>query len=397
MFFQKRVEDVQKKMLTERIQGWLLYDFQKRNELAWEFLGIPPEKHLTRRFFYWIPAAGEPVKIVHEIESSALDHLPGKKKVYLKWQTLETLLQECLQGVKTVAMEYSPRCSVPYISRIDGGTLDLVRSCGVDVVSSAPFIQFYTSVLQETQITSLYAAGKMVQDAVESAWNRIEECLKRNQGITDYDVVQWIANQFVQGGFETNALPHCALNADSADPHFVPAKETAKYINDGDFILIDLWCKQKQPFAVYADITRVGVVAPQPTQRQQEIFSIVRSAQKAATDFIQSSFREKKVIRGFEVDNVCRKIITDAGYGKYFTHRTGHSITSELHGPGTHLDNLETYDDRPLLAGTCCSCEPGIYLPGEFGVRLEYDLLITPAGEVQIIGGVQENIRSLAR
>lgn len=395
MFPVERIGEVQQQLASNNIDGWLVYDFQKRNELAWDFLAIRPDKHLTRRFFYWIPKTGEPVKVVHEIESMALEHLPGQKKIYLRWQTLEETLKDLLKGSRRVAMEYSPRCAVPYISRVDGGTIDLVRSTGCEVVSSAPFLQQYTSVLNQRQVESLMEAGALLEKIAEGVWSWIAQCLKRDQPVTDFEVVQWIANEFALAGFESEALPHCAINADSADPHFAPSREKARQILPGDFILIDLWCKKKQAYSVYADITRVGIAADRPAMRQQEIFNIVRKAQKAATDFVSARFAKKETVKGYEVDEVCRKVIDDAGYGKFFTHRTGHSITGELHGPGTHLDSLETYDDRPLLAGTCCSCEPGIYLPGEFGLRLEYDLYITLQGDVRIVGGVQETLRLL--
>lgn len=395
MFPIERIGEVQKHLTANNIDGWLVFDFQKRNELAWDFLAIPEDKHLTRRFFYWIPKVGEPVKVVHEIESGALDHLPGNKQIYLRWQTLEELLQKLLQDAKTVAMEYSPFGAVPYISRVDGGTIDLVRKCGPKIVSSAPFLQYYTSVLNQRQTETLFEAGALLEKVAEGVWSWIAQCLKRDQPVTDFEVVQWIANEFAVEGFITDSLPHCAINADSADPHFSPTREKARRILRDDFILIDLWCKKKQPHAVYGDITRVGVASDKPTMRQQEIFNIVRKAQKTATEFIQGRFAKKEMVKGYEVDEVCRKVIADAGYGQYFTHRTGHNITSELHGPGTHLDSLETNDDRPILAGTCSSCEPGIYLPGEFGLRLEYDLYITPEGDVRIVGGVQDSLRLL--
>jgi len=398
MFPSDRIGAVQKQLEGAGIDGWLVYDFQKRNELAWDFLAIPPGRHLTRRFFYWIPCQGTPLKLVHEIEAGALDHLPGDKRIYLSWQSLEEALKELLKDSKKVAMEYSPRCAIPYISRVDGGTIDLVRECGVQVVSSSVFLQLYTSVLDERQALSLFEAGRMVEETVEGAWRWIAQCLEREQPITDFEVVQWIAGQFSMANFGSdNTMPHCAINDDSADPHFVPTREKAREINKGDFVLIDLWCKKKQAFAVYADITRAGVASATVPPRQQEIFDIVRQAQKSGTEFIKSCFADKKIVRGFEVDQVCRKVIEEAGYGKFFTHRTGHNITGELHGPGTHLDSLETYDDRPILAGTCCSCEPGIYLPGEFGMRLEYDLYITLQGDVRIIGGEQDTLRRLLK
>ncbi len=394
MFSHDRVKAIQKQLADAHVDGWLVYDFQKRNELAWDFLELPQQKHLTRRLFYWIPQQGTPTKLVHQIESGALDHLPGDKKIYLSWESLEEALKILLKNSKRVAMEYSPRCAVPYISRVDGGTIDLVRSCGVEVVSSSPFLQLYTSVLSQAQVESLIEAGRFVERTVEGAWQLIAQSIQKGPTITDFEVVQWMDREFANAGFETeNTLPHCAINADSADPHYVPSKENAKKICPGDFILIDLWCKKKHAFSVYADITRVGVASAAPTPKQQKIFDIVRKAQRRATEFIQERFANKETVKGFEVDQVCRKIIENAGYGEFFTHRTGHNITTELHGPGTHLDSLETYDDRPILAGTCFSCEPGIYLPGEFGVRLEYDIYISPQGEVQIVGGEQNTLR----
>ncbi|MBS3904678.1 MAG: aminopeptidase P family protein [Simkania sp.] len=395
MGINEKVMGVQGRLQKLNIDGWLLYDFQGNNSLARQFLEIPPAKHLTRRFFYWIPSRGEPVQVVHEIEPQALEHLPGEKRVYLRWQTLEAILQELLKSSCIVAMEYSRRCAVPYVSKIDAGTVELVKECGVEVVSSDAILQYYNCVLSEHQVQSVKDAAEVIEVALQSAWGAIRVALQSGAVITDCDVQKLILKVFEEHDCLTDSPPHCAINEDSADPHFSPDSSKPVPIRFGDFILIDLWCKKKVFGAVYADVTRVGVAATEPSKKIQEVFSIVRQAQKTATEFICRRFAENKEVKGFEVDEVCRKVIADAGYGKFFTHRTGHNICTDLHGPGTHLDSLETYDDRPLLKGTCCSCEPGIYLPREFGVRLENDVYIDKNGEVHIFGGEQEEVKTL--
>jgi Xaa-Pro dipeptidase len=384
------IAEVQEQLQKSGLDGWLLYDFKRNNSLAWNFLEIPEEKHTTRRFFYWIPAKGDPIRIVHEIEMHTLDHLSGEKKIYFRWQTLEEILKEILKGSSKIAMEYSPKCAVPYVSKVDAGTMELVQGCGVKVVSSAPFL-LKSTLLSETQVKSLKEAAAVVEMALEASWKTIQEALVKGNPITDCDVQKLILEIFDKNDCSTDAPPHCAINADSADPHFVPDKSRPVSIKKADFILIDLWCKKNRPDAVYADVTRLGVAAAEPTKKQKEVFDIVRKAQRNATEFLRKQMAEGKEVKGYEVDQVARKVIEDAGFGKYFVHRLGHNIMTDLHGPGTHFDSLETYDDRPVLKGALFSCEPGIYLPGEFGVRLEYDLYIDMNGQVQIIGGEQDN------
>lgn len=395
MELQEKIRDAQGRLSEQGLSGWLLYDFHHSNDLAWEFLAIPEKRHLTRRFFYWIPAQGEPVRIVHQIESGALDHLPGAKRLYLKWQTLDALLGEVLKGAKRVAMEYSPFGAIPYVSKVDGGIIDLVRAHQVEVVSSASLLQYYTSVWDERKWASHLAAAETLDRTVAGAWRLIGEALKKNAPITEYDVQQWILSEFDRLGYVAEGEPNCSVNAHSADPHYAPQKGSSARIKKGDFILIDLWCKQKGEGAVYADITRVGVAAEEPHPKQKEIFDLVRQARDAATDFIRGRLERGEEVKGFEADLVCRQVIADAGYGDFFIHRTGHNIDMQLHGPGAHLDSLETMDERPLIRRICFSIEPGIYLPGEFGVRLEYDVYISEEGKVHITGGIQEAITCL--
>lgn len=387
-----KIQEAQKDLREMKADGWLLYDFQRNNDLALRFLSIPHHFVVKRRFFYWIPAEGEPVKIVHAIESHVLDHCPGSKKTYASWQSLEKELRETLHGAKKVAMEYSPKNAIPYISRVDAGTVELIRSFGVEVVSSGDFLPRFTAVLDEKQIQSQIRAAGALDRIVHGAWQWIGDHLKRKNKITEYDVQQKIAADFERLHLVTEDLPIVGVNQHSADPHYQPQKEGSSLIREGDFILIDLWAKEKGETAIFGDITRVAVAAKRPTARQQEIFQIVRSAQRAAVALIEERFAHKQRIEGWEVDDAARKVIAGAGFGPFFTHRTGHSIEIELHGSGAHMDNLEIHDVRPILPATCFSIEPGIYLPDAFGVRLEYDVLIHRDGKVQVTGGEQDAI-----
>lgn len=375
------------------VDGWLLYDFRHNNELACEFLDITPSQHLTRRFFYWIPASGEPVKICHAIEQHPWTHLPGKVLTYCRWQDLEAHVAAVLKGSKRVAMEYSPRNAMPSISKVDAGTVEMVRSYGVEVVSSADLLQASSSLWTEEQAESCRAAARVLQDAADSAWNWIGQKLSRGEAVTDYAVQAYLLKIFADNDCVTDGDPICAVNADSANPHFSPQKENPKPICAGDFILLDLWCKKNRPDAIYADITQVAVVAEKPTERQAQVFAIVRAARDAATDLIRERVARKQKVCGYEVDDMARAVITEAGFGDHFIHRTGHSLGTRVHANGANIDNLETQDRRELLAGTGFTIEPGIYLAGEFGVRLEYDVFLGRAGDVEVIGGIQTAIR----
>ncbi len=388
----KKIQEAQTYLKQMHLDGWLLYDFHGNNELARHFLEISKTQMTTRRFFYWIPADGDPIKIVHAIEAHVLDHVPGEKRTFLSWQSLEKEVAKALKGAKKIAMEYSFKNAIPYISRVDAGTVDLIRSNGVEVVSSGDFLPHFTAVLSESQIQSQIGAGKVCDRVVNEAWKWIGEHLRDGKLITEYDVQQKILTDFKKYNLVTDHAPIVGINAHSADPHYEPLKDRSSPIQKGDFILIDLWAKEKEEMSVFGDITRVGVAAKHPTDRQEEIFQIVRKAQKAAVHLITDRFAHKKRIEGWEVDDAARHVIHEAGYGEFFIHRTGHSIEVSLHGSGAHMDNLEMHDVRPLLPATCFSIEPGIYLPKEFGVRLEFDVLIHRDGRVEVTGGEQDQI-----
>lgn len=388
----KKIEEAQKYLKERHLDGWLLYDFHGNNPLARYFLDIPSHMMTTRRFFYWIPAVGTPMKVLHAIEPTVLDALPGDKKSYSSWQSLEKEIGDVLRGAKKVAMEYSPRNAIPYVSLVDAGTVDLIRSFGVEVVSSADFLPHFTAVLTDEQQMSQRRAGKAVDQVVNDAWDWIRDYLSSGKPLTEYDVQQKILADFKKLHLVTDHPPIVGVNAHSADPHYETPKLRSSPIRKRDFILIDLWAKEADPKAVYGDITRVGIASDKPTPKQQEIFDIVRNAQKAAVELVKSRFAHNKRIEGWEVDEAVRTVIRDAGYAQHFPHRTGHSIEMNVHGSGAHMDNLEMHDVRPILPRTCFSIEPGIYLPGEFGVRLEFDLLIDKYGEVEITGGQQDAI-----
>ena len=389
------VKEIQKELEFYQIDGWLLYDFHGKNPLALEVLKVPSHVLMTRRCFYWIPQKGVPVKVVHRIEAHNLDHLEGEKKGYFTWHEMHRTLQDLLKGKKSVAMEYSPNQAIPTVSLVDGGMVDLVRSFGPKVVSSAPFLQTLTCVWTPEQYHLHKEAGVVLEEAVGGAWSLIHDHIKGGKKIDEYTVQQFILEVFRKNGCVTEGVPICAVNGNAADPHFCPTEENTTLIQAGDFILIDLWCKKEVEGGVFADITRVGVAAQTPTQRQQEIFDLVRAAQKAGTDLVIERYAKGKEILGAEVDQVVRGVIEKGGYGEYFTHRTGHNIHTENHGPGANLDHIETHDSRPLIPKTCFSVEPGIYLPGEFGIRLEYDVYIHENGEVEVTSPLQEALVTL--
>lgn len=392
MDLSQKINNTKRQLSNQRLDGWLFYDFQRSNNLACEFLEIPTQAMLTRRFFYWISAQGEPLKIVHKIEQHTLDHLPGNKLTYSSWQELELHIGKALRGSQKIAMEYSPRNAIPYVSKVDAGTMDVIRGFGVEVVSSADLLQEYTSIWDPEQLKTHRFAAKVLDETAALTWRFITISLQSKKEITEYDVQQFIVKELSKHGCIAEGLPICAVNAHSADPHYIPPQNGSSVIRPNDFILIDLWCKQDLPRAVYADITRVGVASPAPTKRHQQIFQVVKEARDRVTEWLKDLFMLKTPVMGWEVDQLCREIIINAGYGDNFIHRTGHNIGLRDHGSGANIDNLETRDNRHVLPGSCFSIEPGIYLTGEFGVRLEYDIYVHPNGQSEITGGIQTEI-----
>ncbi len=397
MRFEDKLWAVRETLAKEGLDGWLLFDCHGINSLGSGFLEIPRGKMATRRLFYWIPYKGSPVKIVSRVEPDILDHLPGTKLLYRGWEEFERLLSGVVTGKAKIAMEYSPENALPTVSRVDAGTIELVRMSGVEVVSSANLLQYYTSVWSKEQLESHLVAASVLEEIVDRTWEWIAHSLRLSIPINEYQVHQFMLQAVYEAGCETDAGPICAVNVHSADPHYHPDPNHALVIQAGDVILLDLWCKQQALHSVYADITRVGVAADRPMRTQRQVFDILKQARDYATLLIKEHHEQRRPLQGWKVDQVCRDIIEAAGYGEYFVHRTGHNIGEEVHGAGANLDNLETHDHRELLPGTCVSVEPGIYLPGQFGMRLEYDVFLDPDGEARITGGIQEHLVCLSR
>jgi Xaa-Pro aminopeptidase len=393
----KIISQVQQILKEQGLGGWLIYDFQKRNTLAVQFLKLSQNSHLTRRFFYFIPQQGDPVKIVHAIEPNFLDEWPGKKKEYVSWKNLLDQLSSTLSGTKDVAMEFSPFGMIPYVSFLDVGMADLIRSFGVEIKTSSGFIQNFTCVLSDFQKETHFQAAKTLDAIASETWGFIAQQLQKCNQISEYNVQQFIKDRYHHYDCYSDADPICAVNVNSCNPHYSPSSSLSEKICLGDFIQIDLWCKKNLAGSVYADISRVAVASNVAQKKHQDIFLIVQQAQKEATEYVQKNWLTGGQLRGCDVDMVARNVIKSAGFENFFPHRTGHNIFTDDHGPGTHLDSIESIDERPLIAGTLFSIEPGIYLPGEFGVRLEYDVYLSRDKKIIVSGGIQDHIECLIK
>ncbi len=380
------LKSMQSALRQENVDAWLLYDFRGLNVLARRVVELPPEQMLSRRWFYLIPAEGNPQKLVHRIEPHALDHLPGEKTVYLRWQELEAGVAKLLAGSKRVAMEYVARNANPYVSRVDAGTVELVRSSGVEVVSSGDLIQLFEATWDEDQWQMHLEAAKHTRSAYDAAFAFIVDRVRRGGSVHELDVQARILEHFKQHGLFSDHPPIVAVGPHSGDPHYEPRPGPDGTIREGDFVLIDLWAKLDKPRAVYSDLTWTCFVGSEVPEKFEKIFQIVARARDAAIARVKSAFTGREPLLGWQVDRAAREVIESAGYGEYFVHRLGHSIGQETHGNGANMDGLETREERRVLPRTCFSIEPGIYLP-EFGVRSETNVFIDAAGNVHVTGG----------
>ena len=381
----ERVAEIQKALQAAKLDGWLFYDFRGSDPLAPRILKLGEHASGSRRWFYYIPANGEPTKIVHSIERAKLDALPGQRVIYRGWEEQHALVAAAIRGpgqdrprhgvVKRVAMQYSPRNDIPYISRVDAGTIELIRSFGVEVVTSAELVQQFEAVLSPEQKQSHIDASDKLHRVLMEAFAEIGRNIRAEKPISEYDIQQFIARRLDEEGM-TREDGIVAVNANAANPHYFPTKESAAPIKRGDFVLLDIVSKLRQPGAICTDQTWTGFVGDTVPEEYVRIFNIVREARDAATEFVRKNIREGKRIHGAEVDDVSRGVIKRAGYGEQFTHRTGHSIGEECHGNGVNIDNFETRDSRFITAGVLFSIEPGIYLEGKFGVRSEIDVYV---------------------
>ena len=388
------LEAIQSALRDANLDGWLFYDHHHRDLIGESILGLDPKAHITRRWYYFIPAAGEPRKLMHRIEQGRLDSLPGSKGLYSSWQELRTGLRAMLSGFRRIAMQYSPNNDIMYVSMVDAGTVEFLRSLSKHIVSSADLVSQFEAVLTSRQIASHSVAQQLIDAILEEGWREIARRLRPVSGnpgrFTEFEMVQWLSEAMRRGGLVWENGPNVSVNANCSDSHYEPTADRTAEIKEGDFLLIDIWGRTDESDSVYYDITWTGVIGRDPSEREQQVFETVRNARDAAIDAVTAAFAENRPIRGFEADDAARNVIRAAGFADYFTHRTGHNIAHEIHGPGAHLDNLETHDERRILPNTCFSVEPGIYLP-EFGIRSEIDMLTAP-GKAWVTGNIQREL-----
>lgn len=385
----ERVADIQKALQSAKIDGWLFYDFRGSDYLALRILRLDQHSVGSRRWFYYVPATGECVKIVHRIEPAKLDALPGKRVEYSSWKEQHALLRDALTGSNKkphIAMQYSPMNDVPYMSKVDAGTIELIRSFGVEVVTSAELVQQFEAVWTPEQLQSHIEASDKMHRIFFDAFQEVAKKIRANEPITEYDLQQFIVRRWHEEGMgSADDDPIVSINANTANPHYTPQKEGSLPIKRGDFLLLDLASKLRKSGAVCTDQTWTGYVGETVPEEYTKIFNIVKEARDSAVEFVRKSLRDGKSIRGADVDDVSRGVINKAGYADKFTHRTGHSIGEEVHGNGVNIDNFETRDSRRITPGVCFSIEPGIYQPGKFGVRSEIDVYVN-GKDVEIYG-----------
>ena len=380
---------IQSSLRQRNIDAWLFYDHHHRDPIAYRVLGLPTSLMVTRRWFYLIPAEGEPVKLVHKIEAGHLDSLPGEKHQYSGWQELFDQLKSILASHLDLAMQYSPNNSVFTVSLVDAGTVDLLRGLGKNIVSSADLVAQFESTWTDDQIASHFAARDSIDSVVAQSFREIGRRV-RNGGSKEHEIQQWFMEAFQRENLLTDDPPIVAVNANAGNPHYEPHASRPTPIREGDLVLLDVWGKKNTANAVYYDIAWMGFVGGAPSGRMRDVFEIVRDARDAGVATVVDAINSGRRIAGWEVDRATRGHIKKAGYGEYFIHRTGHSIGTDVHSNGANMDDLEIHDERQILPNSCFSIEPGIYLP-EFGVRSEVNVLVR-AKSAEVTGKIQREI-----
>jgi Xaa-Pro aminopeptidase len=380
---------IQAALRERNIDAWLFYDHHHRDPIAYRVLGLPEGQMVTRRWFYLIPAEGEPLKLVHKIESGHLDSLPGSKAIYAGWQELFESIKTLLKNHRDIAMQYSPNNLVFTISLVDAGTIELIRGLGKNVVSSGDLVAQFESTLTKDQIKTHFDARDSIDSIMVAAFQEIGR-RARSGNATEHEIQQWFLEAFKRENLMAADPPIVAVNGNSGDPHYAPSAEKPTKIQEGDFVLLDVWGKKNTPGAVYYDITWTGFIGKAPSDKMRDVFEVVKGARDAGAKTVIDAFAASRPIAGWEVDRAVRDHIKKAGFGDYFIHRTGHSIGTEVHANGANMDDLEIHDERRILPNTCFSIEPGIYLP-EFGVRTEVNIM-THENAAEVTGRIQKEI-----
>jgi len=370
-----KLTEIQRELQRQNLDGWLFFDHHHRDPLAYRVLGFRPRRQVTRRWYYYIPASGEPRGLVHRVEPAMLDQLPGRKFPYASWTEQKQRLGELLSGSRRIAMQYSPDCAIPYIAMVDAGTIELVRSLGVEVFTSADLIQVFEARWNPNALESHLEAGRRVDRIRAEAFAFIGAKTRSALSTSELEVRDFILDSFATAGLFTDHGPIVAVNENSSNPHYEPNEQQSSDIRAGDFVLIDMWAKLAEPGSVYYDITWTGFCGPTPAAEMRAVFEVVRGARDAAIRRVKEAVAARQPLRGYEVDDAARGFIQERGHAQFFTHRTGHSLGEEVHGNGANMDNLETHDERLVVPWTCFSIEPGIYLP-EFGVRSEVNVFV---------------------
>ena len=381
---------IQQEIRKQQLDGWLFFDHHFRDPLAYRVLGYTAPRTPSRRWYFLIPAEGEPRGLEHRVERGMIAALPGEKIPYSSWTEQVAGLKKLVGGLKRVAMQYSPNCAIPYVSMVDAGTVELVRSVGVEVVSSAELIQAFEARWTPEQLETHLEAGRRVDRVRKEAFEYLRERLRNGAATTEMHVKQFVLDGFAKAGMFTDHGPIVGANANASNPHYEPTEESHSAIHDGDLVLLDLWAKLDRPEAVYYDITWTHFLGANPPEKMREVFGVVTGARDAAIERVTSAIAGGRGLCGFEVDDAARGVIRERGYAEYFTHRTGHSIGVEVHGNGANMDNLETHDERRVTPWTCFSIEPGVYLP-EFGVRSEVNMFVGDS-EARVTGEIQREL-----
>ena len=381
------LDEIQAAIQAQRLDGWLFYDHHHRDPLAYRILGLPNDLQPTRRWYYFIPREGDPVALCHRIEPHSLESLAGAKRFYSRWSEQRNELRTLLGNARAVAMQYSAECALPYIAMVDAGTVEIVRSFGIEVRGSADLVQLFEARWTNEQLEMHLEAGRRMDRIRAEAFALVRERTRNNTAVNEWQIKSHLLEAFAANGLETDHGPIVAVNANASDPHYEPTPTCHAPIVAGDFVLIDMWSKLQKPSSVYYDITWTGFCGDSPPSEMLNVFGVVMGGRDAAIQFVQRSIAEQKSIAGFQVDDVARGYIEHAGFGRYFIHRTGHSIGADVHGAGANMDNYETHDERRIIPRTCFSIEPGVYLP-TFGIRSEVNVYVGEK-DARVTGEVQ--------